>query len=173
MSSDGSQAAQERKRARHLARLTAAEAEQAKGHQWTPLQTAVVELYARGHTRRGVAAALVDRIVARDAGSRAKRLAIARAKIRNLERQPWFRDKLWELAVVRTDLALNEVLDGVTREAKRGRVEAAKLVLDVTGRHSQHGEPAPSNIQVHFGYLPRPERAHLEIEGVLLDEDDE
>lgn len=94
-------------------------------------------------------------------------------KIRRLEQQPWFRDKLWELAIVRTDLGLSEVLEGVSREAKRGRVEAAKLVLDVTGRHSQKGDPTPSNIQVHFGYLPRPERAHLEIEGVLLDEDDE
>lgn len=143
-------------------------------HKWTPIETAVVSLYARGMSRKQVASALVDRLGGRSTSyTRVDRVRIAIRKLKRLEKQQWFRDKLWEMAMIETDLGMVEVMKGITHEAKRGRVEAAKLVLDVTGRHTQSGDRAPANIQIHFNQLPRPERHRQVIEGVLLGEDED
>lgn len=144
-------------------------------HQWTPLETAIVELYGRGVNRKAIVVALLDRIAPpkyEDETILARKRR-AHQRLRALERRPWFRDKLWELAMVFTDLELGEVMKGVVREGKKGRVDAARLALEVTGRHDPHRDATPSNIQVHFGFLPRPERTHVTVEGVLLDEEEE
>jgi hypothetical protein len=72
-----------------------------------------------------------------------------------------------------TDLQVSDILKGVVGEAKRGKVDAAKLALELTGRYTPNGDPPPSSINVHFGFLPRPERGHVTVEGVLLGEDED
>lgn len=144
-------------------------------HRWTPLEVAVVELYGRGVSRKAIARTYVDRIAKpQEVGeSMVRRLKRANRKLMALERRPWFRDKLFDLAIVMTDLQVTDILKGVVGEAKRGKVDAAKLALELTGRYSPQGETAPSNIQVHFGFLPRPDRSHITVEGVLLGEEED
>jgi EAL domain-containing protein (putative c-di-GMP-specific phosphodiesterase class I) len=85
-----------------------------------------------------------------------QRMNQARRKLRNWEQKQLFRDTIYQYAIVGLDMQTPGILNGVARKAKRGRVDAAKLVLELTGRHVTKGEVTAPNIVVQIGGLPRP-----------------
>jgi hypothetical protein len=84
-------------------------------------------------------------------------LRLTRKKLGNMEQTQWFRDLLYDQALVTTDLSIPEILAGVVKKAKRGRVDAAKLALSVTGRQVDSEGAVNVPIQINFpGEVPRP-----------------
>lgn len=122
------------------------------------LQTHVAKLYGQGYTRAQIAKTLVDHLAPTMAGRPLEqRLSHARAKLRRWEHRELFRDEVYKQAVVKTDLALPSILKGVVRTARRGRVDAARLALEVTGRHNPRGEQQAPNVVVAINGIPRPQ----------------
>jgi hypothetical protein len=48
------------------------------------------------------------------------------------------------------------ILDGVTARAVRGRVDAARLALEITGRHNPKGEQNAPTVVVAIDGIARP-----------------
>jgi hypothetical protein len=111
-----------------------------------------------------------------------QRLSQARTKLRGWENSPDFRDLVWKHGLVKLDLATPQILKGVERKAKQGRVDAARLALEVTGRHNPKGDASPTTVVIAFDGIPRPEGAQAVaaiedgtvVDGeVMVEEDDE
>jgi hypothetical protein len=77
-----------------------------------------------------------------------------------MTRDPKFRDLIFQEAVVSLDLKTPLILNGVAKAAQRGRVDAARLALEVTGRHTSH-EAQVTNVQVVLQNIPRPVAAEV------------
>jgi hypothetical protein len=92
-------------------------------------------------------------------------------KLKHWERSQIFRDYLWQLGLMRVDMRTGAILDGITAKAVRGRVDAARLLLEVTGRHNPKGEVQPTQIVIAFSGVPRPNRGAV-IAGELMAEED-
>ena len=61
--------------------------------------------------------------------------------------------------MVATDLATPQIMQGVVSRAKRGRVDAAKLALELAQRYTPKASDNGGNVTVVIGDgLPRPER---------------
>jgi hypothetical protein len=88
--------------------------------------------------------------------TREEQETLARSKLRRWERTDSFRDLVYEHAVARADMEIPGILKGMTKRA-RGRVDAARLVLEVTNRHNPKGEQQVPNITVQIANIPRPE----------------
>jgi len=85
-------------------------------------------------------------------------------------RQEEFRDEIFAATVMHADGQVGEVFRGLLTKAKSGRVDAAKLVLELTGRYSVGPDQPPSTVVVQIGDgLPRP-MPHYEVDGVVEDE---
>jgi len=137
------------------------------------MQEAAVELYGRGIERKTAAKMLADLMYGdRKTWDRPRRVARARAVLERWEKEPWFRDRLWAMTVVNTDLQTPAVMAGVVKQAKRGKVDAAKLALAVARRHEDKEHGAQANVQVVFAQLPRPDREVPVIEGTVVAEED-
>ena len=129
------------------------------GHQApSPLQQHVAELYGRGFRRAQIAKALAPHICEqRDDEDRAKHLKRVRATLLGWERTKWFRDLVWEGAGRRLDMETPAILQAVANSAKRGRVDAARLALEVAGRHVPNETRIVTAVQVNIANgLPRP-----------------
>jgi hypothetical protein len=86
-------------------------------------------------------------------------MRVATRKLRNLEGRKWFRDLLWDRAMQKLDLSTPQILDGLTRKATEGRVDAAKLALSITGRYTEQGDVQATQVNIVFGAnIPRPSR---------------
>jgi len=87
-------------------------------------------------------------------------------RLRSWEETQWFRDAVYEATMAKTDMAIPSIMAGVRSRAKRGRVDAARLVLEVTGRHNPRGETAgPAVVQINFGgAIPRPSNRQVSLE---------
>ncbi len=144
------------------------------------------KLYGQGLERKNIARMLVDHLVPNkhfDDGLERpleQRLAQARTRLRAWEKDDAFRDMIWRLSVVKTDLAMPQILGGIVKKAKRGRVDAARLALEITGRHNPKGDSAPAQIIVAIEGVPRPMRVtsgddHVVIDGdaALVEEDED
>lgn len=121
------------------------------------LQETVAGLYGRGLARAKIARILVDHLcpTGRDRPLE-QRLSQARSKLRRWERTKKFRDMVYNRAVVELDMSTPQILQGVSRKARQGRVDAARLALEVTGRHNPKGEQSPTQVAVVFTDVPRP-----------------
>lgn len=105
-----------------------------------------------------------------------QRLSQARAKLRRWEHKQEFRDLIYHKAVVDLDLETPAILKGIAGKAKRGRVDAARLALEVTGRHNPKGDQAPAQVVVAINGIPRPAtvvNTELEIEGEVVAESED
>lgn len=125
------------------------------------IQAAAARLYGLGYKRAQIARILFDHLAPlHREGKRDRtveeRQSLARNKLRRWERTQKFRDLIWNQAVVELDLETPAILKGVASKAKRGRTDAARLALEVTGRHNPKGEDKPTEIVVHIGNIPRP-----------------
>lgn len=69
-----------------------------------------------------------------------------------------FRDRVYEVAVIQLDMSTPSILAGIGRKAKRGRVDAARLALEITNRHNPKGDQSPTQVAVIFQDIPRPGR---------------
>jgi hypothetical protein len=143
----------------------------------TGLQEAAIRLLASGNEPIKVARALAPYMYPdffRLDPYRAKKKA--RKTLRQWEDTEWFRDAVYQATMVRIDADIPQILRGMSRRARR-RVDAARLLLEVTGRHNPRGQEAgPTVVQVNFGSaVPRPQtRPQLEepIEDAEIVEED-
>lgn len=125
--------------------------------QVSVLQVQVVQLLARGYTIPEAAVKLQHRLVPHEA-DRKKRLKKARTRIRLWMASQKMRDLLWEESVHGLDLKTPQILNGVAKKAAAGRVDAARLALEITGRHAPQAEVTPAQININLGEIPRPQR---------------
>lgn len=135
------------------------------------LKVIAVRYYAAGANRTQTARAMLDLLAPMEKFGpvQAVRMAKARSKLRSWESQLSFRDLLYQQAVVKADLRIPQILDGVVGKAKRGRVDAARLVLELTGRHNPKGEQTAPNIVVAINGVPRPKSREIEAEVVEME----
>jgi hypothetical protein len=77
-------------------------------------------------------------------------------KLRRWEYSQEFRDLVYKYAVVDLDMDTPAILTGLAKRAKRGRVDAARLALELSGRHSKEGDAAPVNVTVNLANVARP-----------------
>jgi len=129
--------------------------------EFSEVQLAAAQLYGSGYRRRQIMRILFDTIApAKRPGRRDRtieeRQSLARNKLRRWERSPKFRDLIYSVAVQELDLETPAILRGVANRAKRGRVDAARLALEVTGRHNPKGQEKPTEIHVQIANIPRP-----------------
>lgn len=149
------------------------------GHEVTQVELWAAELYGQGKTRSQTAKILLNYLCPRSGGRAAnnepmeQRLKNARLKLKRWEGEEWFRDILYDIAIIQTDLELPAVMRGVVRKARAGRVDAARLALEVTGRHTGKTDQVPTNIVLSFGSdMPRPQQVeHETIDGEVVEED--
>jgi hypothetical protein len=130
--------------------------------EFSEVQQAAANLYGRGYTRKQITQILFEHLApAKRPGRRDRTLeerqSLARNKLRRWERSPKFRDLVYNQAVVELDMNTPQILAGVAQKAKRGRVDAARLALEVTGRHNPKGQEKPTEIYVQIANIPRPD----------------
>jgi hypothetical protein len=119
-------------------------------------KAAAARLYGQGYSRAEIARILLDAIIPNGRHRPEEmRLRQARGRLRQWERDPKFRDLIWELALVKTDLQTGQIMQGLVQKAKRGRVDAAKLALELTGRYTPKGEQQPTQVAVVFTGIQR------------------
>lgn len=138
------------------------------------LQIAAAKLYGRGLSRTQVAQALRDHLSHSKLPEARHRNAMA--KLGRWELTESFRDMVYQHAVVKLDMATPGILQGLGRRARRGRVDAARLALELTGRHVPKGDSHPTQIVLAMGNIPRPVDVDLAMDKVqdlpeLEDED--
>jgi len=140
--------------------------------QITTVQLRAARMMARGTPIALVARKLADWIVPNEP-VREKQLQKARNRLRSWGRTQAFRDAIWEEAVGRLDAKSGEILEGIARKAASGRVDAARLAMEVTGRHSPHTEIQPAQVNVVFEGVPRPQSPKEIAEAEVVDVDAE
>jgi hypothetical protein len=130
--------------------------------QMSDVQKAAARLYGLTYTRRQIVEILLEHLAGTHKTdgtlrTRRDRERVARAKLRKWEKKQEFRDLIWDSAVVSLDMDTPAILAGVAQKAKRGRVDAARLALEVTGRHNPRGDAQPTEIHVQIANIPRPD----------------
>lgn len=141
----------------------------------TPVQMAAATMMGQGLKTPEIARRLVDYIIQNSRGTKASRLKQARSRVRKWARSQEFRDVVWNISVAQLDLETPQILRGVAKKAKAGRVDAARLTLEVTNRHNPKGDAVPTQIAVVFEGVPRPKRHHSKevVEAEVVEEDED
>lgn len=140
--------------------------------QLTSVQIRAARMMAKGGKIPDIARKLADWIV-QDEPDREAQLKKTRSRLRSWIRSQAFRDAIWEEALTLLDAQTGEILKGVARKAAAGRVDAARLGLEVTGRHSPHTEIQPATVNVVFGDVPRPQSPKQIEDAEVIDMDAE
>ena len=138
----------------------------------TGLQMLVIQSLAKGHALPDVARRLQHQLVPHEK-DRYKRLQKARQRIRRWLGTEKMRDLLWEETMIGLDIDSPQIVRGIARKAKAGRVDAARLALELNGRHSPQAEVTPAQINIQFGNIPRPRRSASEGHDVIDADPDE
>lgn len=125
------------------------------------LRKHVAKLYGQGLKRPQIARAMVKHMSTNPHRPLEQQLRQVRNKLKRWEGNADFRDLVWEQAVVDLDMDSPAILRGISRSAKRGRVDAAKLALEITGRHITKGDQTAPNITIAFAGIPRPEMRQI------------
>lgn len=126
--------------------------------EFTPIQWLVVQGYSQGASVGAIARRYAHHLIPHEQNED-QRLKKARSKVRKWIRTQKFRDAIWSQSVVELDLESPAIHRGLARKAKAGRVDAARLVFELNGRHSPHTEVQPAAINIVLGGIPRPRRA--------------
>ena len=135
-----------------------ARAKHSTGRELTRLQLQVATAYGHGMSRREIAKAYLEHLVPHTVGQPMEyRLTRARSTLRRWERKQNFRDKVYSSAITNVDMAMPAVLNGVVQRAVRGRVDAARLALEITGRHNPKGETNAPVVVVAIDGINRPQ----------------
>lgn len=122
------------------------------------VREAAAKLYGQGYKRPKIAKVLLAHLITDEMKTRPidQQMQAARMKLRRWERTQSFRDLIYKDAVVKLDLDMPGIFQGIAKKAKRGRVDAARLALEVTGRHNPKGDQAPTQIALIVNGVPRP-----------------
>jgi hypothetical protein len=124
-----------------------------------PVQLTAARLFAQGKSRHVVARRLKEHLLSAHQlrnGGPAKQNMLAMRKLRRWQQTKAFRDLVWEYTVERLDSRTPTIMDGVAERAENGRVDAAKLALEVAGRYSPKGHDQPTAVQIVVNGVPRP-----------------
>jgi hypothetical protein len=114
------------------------------------VREAAAKLYGLGFKRAQVAAAMAH-VLTPDGNVKTSRRKLAR-----WEQEQDFRDLIFSHAVVKADLEVPAILGGIAKAAKKGRVDAAKLILGITDRYSDKSD-MPTEVTISLaGTMPRP-----------------
>jgi len=127
--------------------------------EWDHVQLTAARLFSQGKSRHVVARTLRTRLLSPHQlrnPSMAKQHMLAMRKIRRWQRTKAFRDLVWQFSVERLDSRTPAILDGVADRAEAGRVDAAKLSLELAGRYSPKGHDQPTAVQIVVNGVPRP-----------------
>lgn len=121
------------------------------------VQVAAAKLYGQGLERAKIARVMVN-VLVQNGQHRPleQRVSQARRKLRQWEASPAFRDLVYTHAVVKLDMATPGIFNALVKSAKKGRVDASRLVLELTGRHNPKGDTTPTQVIVAFNGMPRP-----------------
>ena len=141
----------------------------------TDVQRQAANAYGHGMSRREIAKAMVDVLAGPTTVGKPLefRLMRARRRLRQWERNQLFRDAVYNSASVNLDMAVPQILQGVAQRAVRGRVDAARLALEVTGRHNPKGEQNAPTVVVAIDGIARPSVTQIaDAEVVEASEDD-
>lgn len=84
-------------------------------------------------------------------------MAAARTKLKRWEMSQEFRDQVYRHAVVELDMSTPGILIGLASRARRGRVDAARLALEITGRHTKEDQAGSTNVTINLANVPRPD----------------
>jgi hypothetical protein len=135
------------------------------------LQIRVAEAYGNGMSRAQIAKAMLEHLSPNSVGRPLEnRLKLARHRLRNWERKQEFRDRVYNVAITDVDLAMPAILGGVVGRARRGRVDAARLALEITGRHNPKGEQSAPMVVVAIDGIKRPGPIQIE-DGEVVEAD--
>lgn len=129
----------------------------------TVLREHAAKLFGLGFKRREIARALLDYLAPDDGSPLDQRQKKAYRTVRKWEFQPTFRDLVHEHALVALDMEGPNIYEAIGRQAKRGKIDAAKLALELTGRYSPKGDHQPAQVAVVFTGLDRPRGARAKV----------
>lgn len=137
----------------------------------TPLQELAARMYADGHSRQRIARYLERKLITKAQAKRPgdQRLLAARSRLRAWEGSASFRDAVWRYTVEKADRDSPAIVAGVVKSAKKGRVDAARLALEITGRHDPKGDATPTQVAIVFTGVPRPQAVVEEVEGEAVE----
>jgi hypothetical protein len=126
---------------------------------WDDVRLTAARLYGRGYKRAAIARALLEHLVPPNTKARTEEQKLSQAyqKLRRWERAQEFRDLVFQHAVVQLDMETPAILVGLSKRAKRGRVDAARLALEITGRHTKEDQSSVTNVTINLANVPRPE----------------
>src|SRR5215469_16885817 len=91
------------------------------------IQIQAARLFGQGYSVAQVARIMVNHLSPRKDRTHEKRLIAARSKLKRWMKaeDPWFRNLVYENAVVKLDLESPKILMGVSKRAQRGNIQAA------------------------------------------------
>jgi hypothetical protein len=127
---------------------------------WDEVRMTAARLYGRGFRRSQIARALLEVLNPPNTKARTdeQKMSSARGKLKRWERNQEFRDLVYQHAIVDLDMSTPGILVGLAKRAKRGRVDAARLALELTGRHSRDAQAqGPAQVTVNLIGVSRPE----------------
>lgn len=123
----------------------------------------IMSLLYRGYTAEEIALHL--------AGKRNRYFRHLRGRIQRMAlADEEFSTALGQQATGAAIMELPAIMDGVIRRAKRGRVDAAKLIFEMTGLHNPKvSHEHTGDIQITLASVPRPERVPTTLEEPVVD----
>jgi len=123
-----------------------------------PLWDTAAELFAQGMTRSEVARKMEWHLLTplQRKYKPIKRRMLAMRKLRRMQKRKDFRDLVWAAAVTRLDTRVPKILEGVADRATNGRVDAAKLSLELAGRYTPRGQEVATQVAIVVNSVPRP-----------------
>src|SRR5215472_5325805 len=126
--------------------------------EWDDVRETAAKLYGRGYKRSQIARALMDQLYPKNGVARTteQKMSSVSKKLRRWEYSQEFRDLVYKYAVVDLDMSTPAILTGLATRAKRGRGDAARLALELTGRHVKDSSDAPVNFTVNLANVARP-----------------
>lgn len=83
-------------------------------------------------------------------------MSSAMHKLRRWEYSQEFRDLVYKYAVVDLDMDSPKILTALSKRAQRGRVDAARLALELSGRHTKDSGAEAVNVTVNLANVARP-----------------
>lgn len=121
-----------------------------------PIQKRLVLWVAKKKSHTEFARKNAKALVPKHDGSKQDLMKKARARVRAVMVTQDFRDALWEWSLMGVDLAMPDITAGIIGKASAGRVDAARLAMEITGRHAPNSEVQPAAIQIVLQNVPRP-----------------
>lgn len=141
--------------------------------EWRPIVRRAAELYGLAYSRKQIAHAIKDELYKGRTWPADVRYKNARNRLKKWEGEKWFRDLVYQKSVVELDMQTPAILRGVAHAAKRGRVDAAKLSLAITGRYVEKSDNQPATVTINLQTIPRPQRQAVRAEDDVVVEDAE